>query len=173
MKKGIIAGIIGVILLAGIGVYYLLGGFKDIEFHIQEMENIELLGHTYRGTPQDDKLEETFLQIHQLIAKYPGTHLHTLYEIEPAGKRDTLEVFVGVENLGIIAPRDGLEERIIPCSKAIVANIEVHRLVMPVPDVVKRKIEEYAEEMGVATQGIYVDLIINERHVKVIAPIDG
>src|SRR5690554_1137756 len=110
MKKGIIAGIIGIILLTGVGVYYLLGGFKDIEFHVEERENIELVGLTYRGTPQDDEIGETFLQVHQLIAKYPETRLHTLYEIEPAGKRDTLEVFVGIENLATITPRDGLEE---------------------------------------------------------------
>ena len=173
MKRGIIAGIIGIILLMGVGVYYLLGGFKDIEFHIEERENIELVGLTYRGTPLGGEIEETFLQIHQLIAKYPEARLHTLYEIEPAGKRDTLEVFLGVENLGVITPRDGLEEKSILCSKVIVANIEAHRLVMPVPDVVKRKIEAYAEKMGVVTQGVYIDVILNERHVKVIAPIKG
>lgn len=171
MKKGIIAGIIGIILLTGVGVYYLLGGFKDIEFHVEERENIELVGLTYRGTPQGDEIGETFLQVHQLIAKYPETRLHTLYEIEPAGKRDTLEVFVGIENLATITPRDGLEEKTILCSKVIVANIEAHRLVMPVPNVVKREIEAYAEKMGIVTQGIYIDVILNERHVKVIAPI--
>lgn len=173
MKKGFIAGIIGVVLLSGAGIYYLLGGFNEIEFSLEKRQDIALLGLTYRGIPEGEALGETFRQVHQLISKYPEARLHTLYEIEPAGKRDTLAVFVGIENSDSITSRDGLEEKTIPCSRVIVANIEAHRLVMPVPEVVKKKIEAYAEEMGLVTQGVYVDVIINERHVRVIAPIEG
>lgn len=169
MKK-ILAGIF-ILFLLGLGVYYQLGGFQELVFSIEPRNNITLLGKTYRGTPQDKKMGETFRDIESLIQKYPGTNLHTLYYSEPAGKLDTLKVFVGIEFQGKLDTVKNLEVKNITCTHAIVVQIKAHRLVMASPDQVKREIEKFATEKGVMTQGIYVDKIKGEGAVEVIAPL--
>jgi hypothetical protein len=169
MRK-ILLGIL-ILFIIGLGVYYQLGGFQELMFSIEPRQNITLLGKTYRGTPQDKKMGETFRDMESLIQKNPGTNLHTLYYSEPAGKLDTLKVFVGIEYQEKLDEGKDLEVKTIPCTQAIVVHIEAHRMVMPGPDRVKREIERFAMENGVVTQGIYVDKIIGEGVVEVIAPL--
>lgn len=149
--------------------YYLLGGFSEIEISVVPANDIHLIGYEYRGTPQDENLERTFQKVEDLLKAHPDNRLNTIYYVEPAGKLDTMTVFVGTEYNENMA--GDLDEKIITCSQAIVASMRSHRFVMPGPDRVKRQIEEYARENGLETQGIYIDRIIGADHVDVIAPL--
>jgi hypothetical protein len=148
-----------------------LGGFNKVELTIEDCKEIKLLGLNYRGTPQDEKMVETFRRIGGLVEEHAGTNLHTLYAIEPAGKLDTLQVFVGMEYKPDIASPEELEVKTIPCSKVLIAHIQSHKLVMPSPNSVKQKIEAFARDIGVATKGIYVDKIMEKDRVEVLAPL--
>lgn len=160
------------LFMVGLGIYYQLGGFNEVEYTIEPRDGIKLMGRTYRGTPQDEQLGNTFKEIEALIQKNPGSNLHTLYYSEPAGKLDTLLVFVGVEYQDHMDRlKYNLELKTIPCTQVIVANIKAHRLVMTGPDQVKRGIEKFARKNEVVTQGIFVDRIKGEGEVEVIAPI--
>lgn len=170
-KKGI-AVVIGLLFLLGVGIYYQLGGFNKIRFSIQDCNDIQLLGLTYRGTPQDEQLGQTFLHIEKLLDAQPQSTLHTIYYIEPAGKLDTMEVFVGMDYLPGWDQKGELETKSIPCTQMIVADIQAHRLVMPSPSRVKEELEAYAKEKGVKIQGLFVDQIISNKEVAVMAPLD-
>lgn len=172
MIKKILLGLVLLFLIC-LGIYYQLGGFNEVEYTIEASDGIRLVGRTYRGTPQDEQMGNTFREIEGLIQKNPGSNLHTLYYTEPAGKLDTLLVFVGVEyKEKLDRENNKLEMKTIPCTQVIVAAIKAHRLVMASPDRVKREIEKFAEEKGVVTQGIYVDRIKGEGMVEVIAPLE-
>ena len=171
MKKTSIGALLVLLLVSLPLTYWQLGGFNPINISVQEQAGMNLLGLTYRGTPQDPGMLGTFRQIEEVINKYPDSRLHTLYDIEPAGKLDTLEVFVGVEFKEEINEQEELSLRKIECSEVIVAEIEAHRLVMPSPEKVKSQIEAFAINQNLSTQGIYVDKIIDERRVQVIAPV--
>lgn len=158
--------------MLGIGIYWQLGGFNTIRFSIKEKQNIQLLGLSYRGTPQDEQLRVTFQTIEKLLNEHPKATLHTIYYTEPAGKLDTLEAFVGVEYDELFQLKDTLEIVELSCSQVIEADIQAHRLVMPSPSRVKSELEAFAMDNGVTTQGIYVDKIIDKGHVKVLAPLE-
>lgn len=162
---------LGVLILVGVGIYDQLGGFNEVKLAMEDCGEINLLGLTYRGTPQDEKMGETFRKIGKIVENHSGSSLHTVYTIEPAGKRDTLQVFVGTEFSAHVSPSKELEVQTIPCSRAIVAYIQAHSLVMPSPEKVKRKIKAFAQDKGVAIQGIYVDKIKGKDQVEVIAPL--
>lgn len=158
--------------ILALGVYWQLGGFNPISFTIEDRENLTLKGLVYRGTPQDKGMVETFRRIETLVEKAPDAHLHTLYYTEPTGKLDTLAVFVGMEYDERLQTANDLEVLKISCSQVIVADIQAHRLVMPVPEKVKKALEAFAKENGVVTQGIYIDKIVREDRVKVLAPLE-
>lgn len=171
MTKTSIAVLV-VLLLVSLPIFYWqLGGFNPIRITIEDRGDMKLLGLTYRGTPQDPGMLGTFQRIEEIINKYPQSRLHTLYNIEPAGKLDTLEVFIGVEYQEEINEQEDLDLREIECSQVVVAKIEAHRLVMPSPEKVKSQIESFATNENISTRGIYVDKIIDNRRVEVIAPV--
>lgn len=171
MKKTSIAVVIALLLISLPLVYWQLGGFNPITIRIENREDIRLLGLMYRGTPQDAGMLGTFRQIEGVISEYTGSRLHTIYYTEPAGKLDTLEVFVGVEYEEEIHEQENLDLNVIECSQVIVAAIEAHRLVMPSPERVKAEIASFALNRNISTQGVYVDRIIDDRRVEVIAPV--
>lgn len=168
MRNKILISLI-LVILVGMAAYYLLGGFEEIEIQVVDTNDIHLIGYEYRGTPQDDELVRTFQKIENLLEEHPENRLNTIYYVEPAGKRDTMNVFVGTEYNEKMAGE--LDEKIIIAQRAIVASLRSHRFVMPGPDKVKQKIEEYAREHGLVTQGIYIDRVVGEDHVDVMAPL--
>ena len=171
MKKSNIAVVVGVLVVFGVGIYWWLGGFNSVEMSIRDRNNVKLLGLTYRGTPQDEGMVGTFQKVEQLLKNSPHSSLHTIYYTEPAGKLDTLQVFVGIEWLDTFEDKGDFEVKEISCSRVIVAEMDAHRLVMPTPKSVKAQIESFARENGLALQGVYVDQIIDRTRVNVIAPI--
>lgn len=173
MKKRSVAVLVAVLIVLLPVIYWRLGGFNPIRLFISDRADVKLLGLTYRGTPQDPGMLDTFQQIENIIHKYPHSHLHTLYYIEPAGKLDTLEVFVGLEFQEQLVGQNNLEPKTISCSQVIIAEIKAHKFVMPSPEKVKHQIEAFAEASGIPVQGIYIDKIIDNNQVQVIAPVDG
>ncbi|WP_209329566.1 GyrI-like domain-containing protein [Lunatimonas salinarum] len=166
MKRSVVIG--GLVLLFLVGVYFLLGGFAPLEMELVSCGEFKLSGIHYRGTPQDAALGESFRKIEDVIAENPGSVLHTIYEVEPAGKLDTLRVFVGT-----VLPEqvDSLELLAIPCKQAIIAKIRSHRFVMPSPLKVKSQIEAYAAQRGVTLSGVFIDVLHDSDEVTVWAPL--
>jgi hypothetical protein len=113
-------------------------------------------------------LARTFHEIESLLPLNPGTQIHTIYYLEPAGKLDTLEVFVG---LNLPFPPGDLESKSFSESRYLIATIKGNKWVMPGPDTVKGKLEQFAKEKNLSLSGIFIDKIISEEEVQVIAPI--
>ncbi len=164
MKKWIIVSFISLSLLSfGFYQFNKLGGFNEVELQLVNVDDLELQGMLYRGTPQDEALIATFKQVEQ-VATDQNLPMHTIYYSEPAGKLDTMEVFVGIA-LGHSI--DGFISKTFEADRAILAKISAHRLVMPGPNKVKRKINQYAESQGLAEPYLYIDKIIGPEEVQV------
>lgn len=169
MKKIGIA--FAVLLTAGTLAYFVfdrLGGNNPIMVELVDNAPPTLAGKTFRGTPQDKKLGETFQYIESLLPLNPGKKIHTIYYREPAGKLDTMEVFVGLDLQ--FAPTD-LESKAFSESSYILATLKASKWVMPGPEKVKAKIEEFAKEKNLSLNGVFIDRIISEEEVQVMAPI--
>lgn len=169
MKKiGIaIAVLVGAVTVAFFA-FDQLGGNNPILVEIVDSPPPSLAGHTFRGIPQDKKLGETFQQIESLLALNPGKKIHTIYYQEPAGKLDTMEVFVGLDLP--FAPV-GMESKTFSESSYILATIKASKWVMPGPEKVKAKIEDFAKGNNLSLTGLFIDKIISDKEVVVIAPI--
>lgn len=145
----------------------MFGGFKDIEVAKEDLGKIELVGIYYRGTPQDPGLKKAFEQMEEIANANPEAYLNTIYYIEPAGKLDTMEVFVCVEKKWA-GESSALTEKTFDGSSVIVANIQSHRFVMPGPQKVQKKIKEYAEENSLPKPDLYIDQIFSPSKVRVV-----
>jgi hypothetical protein len=172
MKKSVKIGlgIATLIILIGLG-YNHLGGFRPIDVSLVNCVDLELLGMEFRGTPQDEMLIKSFRKVEDTKLENPGAILHTIYYTEPAGKRDTMHVYVGVEKASIRNSVSEMTEKQISCSQAVLAKISVHRFVMPSPIRIKEKIKEFAAREGVVLQEIFVDKILDDSNVEVWAPV--
>lgn len=171
MKKWIISGFLLFLIALGFFQFDRMGGFNEIVIDIQEIEAIELTGMYFKGTPQDKAIGKAFQTLGELQTKAPGSTLHTIYFVEPAGKRDTMEVFVGLEER-FISENEGFSKLSFPGGNAVVANIEANRLVMPSPYKIKLKMEALALERGSKKPVLFIDMILGPNKVRVVAPIE-
>lgn len=169
MKKIWIAlAVLLTVLTLGYFVFDRLGGNSPILIELVDKTPPTLAGKTYKGTPQDKKLGETFQTIETFLSLNPGKKIHTIYYQEPAGKLDTMEVFVGLDLP--FAPVD-LESRVFSETSYVLATIKASKWVMPSPDKVKARIEDFAKEKNLVLSGVFIDKIISEEEVQVLAPI--
>lgn len=170
MKKIAILAValISVFTVIGFWGFRKLGGNTPIEIQLIQSKPENLAGITYRGTPGNEKLGEIFNQMEAQKGLHPGSFLHTIYEIEPAGKLDTMIVFVGINQT---LPIPNLEFRSFENSGYLLAKIQSNKWVMPSPEEVKEKLTLYAAENNLELSGVYIDKIISEQQVQVIAPI--
>jgi hypothetical protein len=169
MKKLLIAAIVLLILgLGGYLIYDQLGGNRPVELSLETKSPDTLSGQTFRGTPVEKGLEQLFQKIQSTQKLNPGAKLHTIYYIEPAGKLDTLEVFAGI-NLPFGAP--DLELKEFSESRYILAKVTGSKWVMPGPETIKEKIQNYAKANKLTLSGYFIDKIVSETEVHVIAPV--
>ncbi len=169
MKKLLIAAI--VLLILGLGGYLAfdqLGGNRPVELSLEAKSPDALSGQTFRGTPVDKGLEQLFEKIQSTQKLHLGAKLHTIYYTEPAGKLDTLEVFAGI-NLPFGAP--DLELKEFSEGRYILAKVTGNKWVMPSPETIKEKIQDYAKANKLTLSGYFIDKIVSETEVHVIAPV--
>jgi hypothetical protein len=168
-KRKVIFLLTGVAVLLLIATYAYLGGFKPVNLEITSCRELNLVGIEYLGTPQDETIGAYFREVEASRGDKP---LHTIYFIEPSGKRDTLQVFIGYESkepkLNLSSP---WSYQTVECAQVIVAKLEMNRFVMPGPGKTKRAIQDFAKENGLTLKGIFIDKIISSNYVEVWAPI--
>lgn len=168
MKKTLI--VVSIIALLGLGAFAYLGGFKEYPIEKRAHGELRLYGLTYIGTPQDEQLKGTFEAVETIKEKSPESLMYTIYEVEPAGKLDTMKVFVGLDRVTRPIPAH-LEEKTIHADDYLVAILRYNKLVMPRPETVKKDLTAYAKKHGLDLQGIFIDKLITEEHVEVWAPL--
>ncbi|QYH39769.1 hypothetical protein GYM62_13610 [Algoriphagus sp. NBT04N3] len=160
-----------VLLFLGASAYYVfvnLGGKNPIEITWEQKTPPPLSGIYFVGIPQDEKLAEAFKEMEGQKNLRPGSSLHTIYEVEPAGKLDTMKVFIGL-NQSLTGEK--YETRIFTESSYLLATIRGNKWVMPGPETVKEELKTYADSANLTLTGIYIDQIISESEVRVIAPV--
>lgn len=146
-----------------------LGGNNPIEIELVNATPPTLAGKHFKGQPQDEALGKTFRDIETLLSLNPGKKIHTIYYQEPGGKLDTMEVFVGLDLP--FAPAElttvSFEE-----TKYLKATVRGNSWVMPGPNKVKAKLTEAAKAQNLQLSGTFIDRIVNENEVQVIAPVN-
>ncbi|WP_296699171.1 hypothetical protein [Algoriphagus sp.] len=172
MRKKIAIGAL-ILLAITLGAYFgfdKLGGNNPIEITLINEKPYSLVGLSYRGTPQDPLLETTFKNVEAQKGLHLGSLLHTIYYSEPAGKLDTLEVFIGInQNL----PIDNFEVMSFNENSYLLATITGSKWVMPNPTTVQEEIKQFASTNNLKLSGIFIDKIVSDSEVQVLAPIQN
>jgi hypothetical protein len=169
MKKiRIIALFLAILGISGYFLFDHLGGNRPVVLSLEAKSPDTLTGKTFRGTPIDKGLEAVFQTIQGTQKLHPGTSLHTIYYVEPAGKLDTLEVFAGI-NLPF--GTQNLEVKKFTETQYILAKVTGNKWVMPGPETIKKKIQDYAKANKLTLSGYFIDKIVSETEVHVIAPV--
>lgn len=70
-----------------------------------------------------------------------------------------------------VLPIEGFEFRSFENESYLLAKIKSNKWVMPSPDTVKEKLEAFAKNNQVELSGTYIDKIISQEEIQVIAPI--
>ncbi len=162
-----------ILVCTGIFVFFYdrMGGFAPIEPSVVPCSDITLVGKLYRGTPQDKGLSETFKEVEDYKKGKCGSNLYTMYEIEPAGKLDTLQLFVGLEGQMNDPIPAGWISKAVSCKEAVSVQLTSHRMVMPSPRKVRDAILDFAEKYQLRVEEPFIEKLINERNVEILAPI--
>ncbi|TDK49964.1 hypothetical protein [Algoriphagus formosus] len=170
MKNKLGLALIGLVVIGTVAyiVFNKLGGNTPIEISLIKKSPEPLSGFYYVGTPQDERLSEAFQEMEKQKNLHPGTFLHTIYEVEPAGKLDTMRVFVGINQA---LSGEEIETRIFREQSFLLAKIQANRWVMPGPEKVKERIREFADSAQISLSEVFIDKIIAENEVHVIAPV--
>ncbi|WP_291779961.1 hypothetical protein [Cecembia sp.] len=168
MKKTAIGIILMFVLGASLYLFYLLGGFNEILVFKKDYGNIELVGIQYKGTPQNDLLRQSFLEMERLQKSHEGAVIHTIYQVEPAGKLDTLEVFIGIEKKFLFTAEKDKAILSLDASSAVVAEINANRWVMPGPKKVKTRIKDFAIKNQLPEPNLFIDQILGPESIRVI-----
>ncbi|MBN7817885.1 hypothetical protein [Algoriphagus pacificus] len=172
MKKRFAIGALLLVIMMGVGYWGFdkMGGNNPIEIKVIDKNPPTLVGLFYRGTPQDPALEKAFKSVESQKGLHPGSFLHTIYYSEPAGKLDTLEVFIGIDQNLPIAE---FELKDFEESQYLLATIRGSKWVMPNPTTVQEKLKEFASSNQLKLTGIFIDKIVSESEVQVLAPIQN
>ena len=167
-KLSVISILLILFLAVGYWLFDQLGGNNPVVIELVEKNPESLIGKTFIGIPQEERLANLFKEVLELKNLKPRTFLHTIYEVEPAGKLDTMRVFVGINQF---LPEEGYELKTFDERRYLKAVITGSSWVMPGPKTIKAKLEKYANEHQLELSGIFIDKIIEEDQVQVIAPI--
>ncbi|WP_268035488.1 hypothetical protein [Algoriphagus sp. PAP.12] len=164
-----IAMLVAVVIITGSYILFnKLGGDNPVEISLIKKNPESLTGIYYIGTPQDEKLKKAFEEVETQKSLHPGTYLHTIYEVEPAGKLDTMRVFIGLNQA---LSGENFESRIFQEKQYLLAKIQSSSWVMPGPEKVKEQLLSFADSAKLTLSGVFIDKIITDNEVHVIAPV--
>jgi hypothetical protein len=170
MKKSFFIPLSILLILLAMVFYHQLGGFKSIVIEKKAFEELKLKGINFKGLPSDPALELAFKTVQDKANQDPFSPFYVIYHQEPAGKTDTLQVFVGLaddnkntdpnwENLNFFQ------------EAALFVELEIHPLVMPSPSKIKKELKKYAQSQQLLISEPFIEKIQGKNKITVIAPI--
>ncbi|WP_017731306.1 hypothetical protein [Nafulsella turpanensis] len=173
-KKYIITVLLiaAVISLAG---YIYLGGFKDRELALVEVNNYHLIGKHYTGTLQNEALGDIFFEVQDKVQQDELEGVLTVVVLkEPVEEKDTVEQFIGVlTEQPVEELPEGWEHFTVEADQAVRSTIRSHNMVMAKPNVIREELEAFAKEQGLKLQpNISIEKYIGERHLEIEVPVE-
>lgn len=159
MKKTLFAA--AVIVLVGLVINSMLGGFKEVDVQLVQVDNFRIYGKSFSGRYDSEELTQLVEQVRGIVldGTLKGDLVIVNYMNERQEKRGDVEQFVGVltsdEEQRI--ELSGFESRVIITSQAMEAQIDIAKLIMPSPEKVKNKANELADELGLSLMKLSIE----------------
>lgn len=173
-KKYIIIVLLLTALISLAGYYY-LGGFKERELSLVEVENYHFVGKHYIGTLENEALGNIFFEVQDKVQKGALEGVLTVVVLkEPVEEKDTVEQFVGVlTEVPVEKVPEGWERYTIGAKQAVRSTIRSHNMVLPKPNVIREELEAFAAEKDLKLQpNISIEKYVGERHLEIEVPVE-
>lgn len=155
--RKILLVVVPIVLVVATLIYWQLGGFKEAQAEIVEVEGgYTLVGKHYLGTLKHPALQNILDEVGERWERgeLPGVLTVAVIK-EPVTDKDTVEQFIGVlQPASVKLPQlpEGYEIMQVEAQKAIRVSLDAHASVWPTPDKLRRKAEDYARENGLNIQ---------------------
>ena len=149
-RNVLIGSIIGFILLALLGYWY-LGGFKEPAASLVEHKGYRLVGKYYSGESNSTEAQQTFRTVAQLhqSGEVEGVMAVVILH-EATEEKDSVHQFVGIllpeNNRNLPASADSLQLLEIPNRQAVRVQLEASSLVWPSPDKIVEQGKNFAAD---------------------------
>ena len=157
------------VFLAG---YYQLGGFKPINIELVKVDDYRLVGKSFEGSFRSDSIRIYFNEMKSLVQQGTVQGQPTIiYDQEPDGTKGFSRSFIG-----ILLEKDNsapahLEQREISTSRAIRVSKDAHISVMPNPDKIAKRIEQYSRQHQVQPMGPSIEIYRPENRLVIEQPV--
>lgn len=161
------------VLLVLILVYYLLGGFNQIEIQRIQEQNYNLVGKLYEGKYREKILNDHYREMYNYVEDgiIEGKVAVINYRIDKPAS-DSVKQFFGVLLDGQPASiPDSLTQETIVLDEALRAVIQSHPLVMPNPDKVIEQLQSQAQQEGVSLKGYSIEQYVGDEEIWVDIPL--
>ena len=173
----VIWGSIIVILLGLIGssLYYLLGGFEEVQVYEVPAEKRNIVGRYFRGYYAHPDLESIWHETLQLIedGSLSGELVVVNYQNDSLDN-DEVEQFIGVSLTGGMAEiPTGYDVLEINGTKKLAVFLSMHPLVRPNPLTVEEMFAGYAEEKGLELEKMTLEVHFQDNSMSIETPIGG
>ena len=160
---------IAVFFTACLIIYAFLGGLKEVQLSVVPEKVYHMVGNRFSGRIASDHLKKLFLDAKKLVEdnEIEGT-LAIMYFKDATDNEDSIECFTGI--LLTKAPDKiptGMEYKFFNSNGAVKARFDGHRLVTPNPTEIKDKVNQYAEQLHLALQPLFVEKYFSNSAIEV------
>ncbi len=168
-----LTGIVAVGLLV---MYYHLGGFKKIQ--VRKIDNagpyvMDIWGKEFTGDMQDTIWKNMFVGIrNEIIEGQLKGPIMIIYYKKPDNSthKGKIEAFIGAEAGDDIPPSGNLKERMINVNGVIRASLNMHPVLMPSPERVKKLISQFAKNNHLREDSIMIEKYFPDNTLQVEVP---
>ena len=153
-------------------VYRQLGGFKPVITELVQVKNYQLVGRHFQGSFRSDSIRIYFNEMRSMVKQGELTGQPVIiYDQEPEGARGFSKSFIGILLGDDDVPPSYLERRTITASKAIRVSKDAHISVMPKPDKIARKIENYCRQYDMEAMGPEIEIYHPNNRLVIELPV--
>lgn len=173
MNKRTIVGMLAVMLLGAIAVYFYLGGLNKVEVTVENVKDYNIVGIKFKGNGDSDTLRNAFFDAREFVREGRVDGVLTLIHYKDTTLTDEqVNVFVGIKlNQGTSDLPEGYQRLTIPARRAVRATIEAHNSVMPNSETVEERMLEKADELRFELSDFTIEQYISERVIMIDMPI--
>ncbi len=165
--------ILVLLILIGTSIYYLLGGFKEVEVYEVPGEKRNIVGKYFRGYYAHPDLESIWQETQQLLqsGSLTGELVVVNYQNDSLDN-DEVEQFIGISLSGgmaeIPAGYDVLE---INTSQKLAIYLSMHPLVRPNPITIENMFADYAAGKELSTEPLTIEIHFPDNSMSIETPI--
>ncbi len=162
MKKYFVLG--GFIVIAGVLINYILGGFDPLNAEVVEQPAMVLYGWPYEGSYKSAALDEQVEKLRQMVQQSPDSGTLTIVNyLQPElEKKGMVRQFTGIVWQQRQTGTGAMDTLQLAGGEAIRFRLKIRPLIMPTPEKLTRLAASKAAQMESTLAGYSIEQYVND-----------